>query len=215
MYFDVVFLSDQRLDERLAGIRKAFEAEYVRRYGKTATKGLYRDEDWRRLAFCYSKISELGGSILDVGVGPGAFLNLLADDPRFNRVTGIDIRDYSKLVRLSDALDIQIMDVGKMSFADGSFDTAVCMEVLEHIDQPHFMRALAELRRVAAKRLFLTVPLREPEPLLPYHKQRFDFADIRKHFPQADLYVLKPRHGVPWLAVVEHLDRATTEAAAA
>jgi len=40
-----------------------------------------------------------------VGAGPEAFLNYLALSGRFDRVTGIDKRRYSKFVELAPDLD--------------------------------------------------------------------------------------------------------------
>ncbi len=205
MYFQSVWLSDIEFSPVVTMVRERFTEEYRGRFGIGQTKGLYKRDDWARISFCHEHVSRVGGSILDIGVGPGGLLNILHIDERFDRVTGIDIRHYSKLVKMSEDLDIRIMDVGNMSFADNSFDTLVCMEVLEHIEKPHFLRALSELRRVAAKQVFMTIPLREPAPLPPYHKQRFDFADIEEHFPDGKFYILEPERGVPWLAIIEDI----------
>ena len=205
MYFQSVWLSDVEFPPLIQSVRQRFTEEYKKRFGVGQTKGLYRRDDWARISFCHEQVARVGGSILDIGVGPGGLLNILRLDERFDRVAGIDIRHYSKLVKMTDDLDIRIMDVGEMSFAENSFDTLVCMEVLEHIEKPHFLRALSELRRVAAKQVFMTIPLREPEPLPPYHKQRFDFADIVEHFPNGEFYILTPERGVPWLAIIEDI----------
>jgi 2-polyprenyl-3-methyl-5-hydroxy-6-metoxy-1,4-benzoquinol methylase len=206
MRFESVWLSDIKFSPLLEDVRQSFIKEYENRFGAGEMRGLYKRDDWARISFCYERVSRMGGSILDIGVGPGGLLNILSLDKRFTRVTGIDVRHYSKLVKMKDNLDIRIMDVGEMSFADNSFDTLVCMEVLEHIEKSHFLRALSELRRVAAKQLFMTIPLREPEPLPAYHKLRFDFADIEEHFPDGDFYILEPERGVPWLVIIEDLE---------
>ncbi len=205
MYLHSVWLSDVEFPPLIESVRQRFTEEYESRFGAGQTKGLYKRDDWARISFCYERVAQIGGSILDIGVGPGGLLNILGLDERFDRVTGIDIRHYSKLVKMKDDLDIRIMDVGEMSFADNSFDTLVCMEVLEHIEKPHFLRALSELRRVAAKQIFMTIPLREPEPLPPYHKLRFDFGDVVEHFPDGEFYILEPERGVPWLAIIEDI----------
>lgn len=55
-------------------------------------------------------------------------------------------------------------DIEQMTFADGAFDAVICLEVLEHVQNP--FRAAAELRRVLRTGgfLFLTVPF-----LTQYH----------------------------------------------
>jgi len=43
-----------------------------------------------------------------------------------------------------------------LPFADADFDAALCLEVLEHIDEPRAF--LAEIRRVAPRQLIVSVP---------------------------------------------------------
>ncbi|MGX1501290.1 ubiquinone/menaquinone biosynthesis C-methylase UbiE [Labrenzia sp. MBR-25] len=205
---EVVYLVDHKISEKTVSVQKAFEKEYLQRYGKARSKGLYRFDDWKRIDFCISRISEIGGTVLDVGVGPGGLLNLLKSSNNFTAPIGIDIREYSKLVRLHEDLDIRLMDVGNMGFETNAFDVVVCMEVLEHLDENHFKKALQQLRRVARKAIFMTVPLCEPEPLPVFHKQRFDYIDIKQHFSKnAEFFILQPKTGVPWIAILEYLDR--------
>lgn len=206
MYVDSIWLDDVPQSKQIKDIRNAFEHEYKERFGMAKGKGLYAEDDWSRIAFCYSLFADDGGSVLDVGVGPGALLNMLGLGGEFSTVTGIDIRHYTKLVKLHDGLDIRIMSVDAMEFADDSFDSVICMEVLEHIDLEQFESALSELRRVARKKLFMTVPIREPEPLPSYHKLRFDFSDIEKYFPHGRYYLMERKRGVPWLGIVEEFE---------
>ena len=48
------------------------------------------------------------------------------------------------------------VDGSTLPFADGAFDAALCLEVLEHIDEPRAF--LREIRRVAPKQLIVSVP---------------------------------------------------------
>lgn len=213
MLIEVIYLEDHKISDKTKSVQKAFEAEYLERYGNARSMGLYRVDDWKRIDFCLSKISKIGGTILDVGVGPGGLLNLIQNDPNFSTPIGIDVRDYTKLVKLHDDLDIRIMDVGKMTFDANQFDVVVCMEVLEHLGEDHFKRALQQLRRVAKKAIFMTVPLCEPEPLPSYHKQRFDYVDIRRHFSaNAEYFVLQPKNGIPWIGILEYQSGLTPPA---
>ena len=89
----------------LLTIREQFEEAYLKQFGIRSGSGLYRNADWRRLEFATRLIPSDCKSVLDVGVGPGAFLNYLALSGRFDRVTGIDKRRDSKFVELAPDLD--------------------------------------------------------------------------------------------------------------
>jgi len=94
-------------------------------------------------------------SILDVGCGNGFFLNAL---PKEYRTVGVDFSAAAlKHVRTTAVRS----DVRSLPFADGSFDLVCCMEVLEHLPQQTYARALRELNRVAAEHILITVPNHE------------------------------------------------------
>lgn len=169
-----------------------------------AGAGHYSADDWARLATAYSLVE--GSSVLDVGVGNGAFLHILAFSRRFSSVQGIDIRPHSKLI-VPAGVEFQTMNVSKLAFPDASFDTVMCMEVLEHLDDETFEAGLRELRRVAARRLVLTVPFEEPHPLWWHdkpggHRQQFLRDRITRVFPKARARMQR-RYGVNWIFLVE------------
>lgn len=103
-------------------------------------------------------------SILDVGCGEGVLTERWAKRLRDRPVLGIDLPD-PKLeaewaARRRDNLEFRAMDVdGLAALPDGSFDLAAAIEVLEHVPDPE--RTLAEMARVAARHLLVSVP-REP-----------------------------------------------------
>jgi len=166
--------------------------------------GFYSDDDWNRLLQAYLAVE--GESVLDVGVGNGAFLNILARSGRFRRIVGIDIRRHSMLM-LPDGVEFRIMSILDLDFPPDTFDTVVCMEVLEHLEIDDLPTALAELRRVCRHRLITTVPLNEPYPLFLHdqpggHRQRFDDAALDVIFPHATRAIV-PRFRVPWSMIIE------------
>ncbi len=96
-------------------------------------------------------------TLLDVGCGNGLFVNALTGGASdgFGRVVGLDLSEEA----------LKNVHVGKvrgsitdLPFETGSFDLVTCLEVVEHIPQPEFETALAELRRVSSKYVLLTVP---------------------------------------------------------
>jgi ubiquinone/menaquinone biosynthesis C-methylase UbiE len=95
--------------------------------------------------------------MLDAGCGTG--LNLAGLPPGS---TGIDLNPRNiALVRARLPQQVAVLgDVEEMPFADASFSTVVCTEVLEHV--PHPDQALREIRRVlrAGGALIGSVPAR-------------------------------------------------------
>jgi SAM-dependent methyltransferase len=191
-------------DPLIIEIRARFEKRYLAQFGRFTGKGLYSEGDWRRVNWVATNLPS-GGIILDVGVGPGALLNYLHGSARFERAIGIDIRVYSKFQALYRGLDHRLMNVVEMGFENASIDTVICMEVLEHLAADDFERALNELRRVSRGDLLITVPFCEPEPLSPYHQQRFDPEGLCNHFPHAEFTLLQRqyRRAVPWVLIHE------------
>ena len=190
----------------LLTIRKQFEEAYFKQFGVRSGSGLYGNADWRRLEFARGLIPSDCKSVLDVGVGPGAFLNYLALSGDFDRVTGIDKRRYSKFVELASDLDYRIMDIGHASFPDKCFDIVFCMEVLEHLDSPTLEAGLSSLRRITRKKLVMTVPFDEPLPLPSYHLQHFDEQRIRETFPDAEIFLVhrnNKKSTWPWAVMIE------------
>lgn len=175
---------------------------YVETYGEDPPGGgWYKPDDWLRVSQVFARMDK-GGDVLDVGSGAGQFVNCLAMSGEFRSITTIDPTRFNKYMELSDDIvrfDISIAD---MKFDDDSFDVVVCMEVLEHLPEDIFRRAIAELRRVCRGQLIITVPYREPLPLSKTHVRRFEDMDFARLFPHATFsLLLRPR--MPWMAVEE------------
>ncbi|MCW1840745.1 class I SAM-dependent methyltransferase [Prosthecomicrobium hirschii] len=91
------------------------------------------------------------GSLLEIGVGTGV---ALGDYARHLQVTGIDLspemlRVARKKVRdegLTHVVDLLEMDASRLTFADGTFDTAATMFTITVV--PHPEAVMAEIERV-------------------------------------------------------------------
>jgi 2-polyprenyl-3-methyl-5-hydroxy-6-metoxy-1,4-benzoquinol methylase len=112
------------------------------------------DELWGRAA---------PSSALDVGCGEGILTVQWAERLGQRRVVGIDLDDpklraeWAKRERPN--LEFRAEEATRLSFADGEFDLAAAIEVLEHVPEPE--ATLAEMARVARSHLLVSVP-REP-----------------------------------------------------
>lgn len=100
-----------------------------------------------------------GKSVLDVGCGRADFLNLIKNN---YQIAGVEVNtqrvDYCNQVLEQDAVRLGNLD-GELDFEHGSFDTVVCLEVLEHLEDP--AEALKELMRVSRKRIIITIPFNQ------------------------------------------------------
>lgn len=92
--------------------------------------------------------------ILDVGCGLGFYGRELLKSG-FNWF-GVEVKqeDCDELAKAG--LPHKRVDGTALPFEDGAFDVAMCIEVLEHIEEPHAF--LREIRRVAPEQIIISVP---------------------------------------------------------
>ena len=102
-------------------------------------------------------------SILDVGCGEGVLTRRWAEAIE-GRVVGIDLADPALQAewekRRAPNLEYRVMKAEHLPFADGEFELASAIEVLEHVPDPE--HTVAQMARVArGGHLLVSVP-REP-----------------------------------------------------
>jgi SAM-dependent methyltransferase len=102
-------------------------------------------------------------SLLDVGCGEGVLVHRWAGQLGSARVVGIDLEEESIQAgwreRQAPNLEYRVMEARNLPFADGEFDLACAIEVLEHVPDPE--HTVAEMARCAERHLLVSVP-REP-----------------------------------------------------
>jgi 2-polyprenyl-3-methyl-5-hydroxy-6-metoxy-1,4-benzoquinol methylase len=110
----------------------------------------------RQIAF----LVEMTGAerILDAGCGEGFVIsNLLQGSDGFV-ITGID-RSLGAIEiarQMVPGVLFNVGDLREMPYGNGGFDLVMCLEVLEHLPDPH--RGLRELRRVTSAHCLVSVP---------------------------------------------------------
>jgi SAM-dependent methyltransferase len=142
------------------GRTDAAAQEFVRS-GEYAARGDYHrqpDPSWDYYPTYIAKLEAVRGwlnrlpsetRVLDAGCGEGVLVEEYADKLA---IEGVDPNYSSARVRTGS--------VTALPHPDGSFDRALCLDVLEHLTFEEQPRALAELRRVLAPRgeLLVSVP---------------------------------------------------------
>jgi ubiquinone/menaquinone biosynthesis C-methylase UbiE len=103
-------------------------------------------------------------SALDVGCGEGVLTRKWAQRLGDGRVVGLDLEDprlqAEWAARSAPNLSYRVLKAERLPFAEGEFELAAAIEVLEHLPDPE--RTLAEMARVArGGHLLVSVP-REP-----------------------------------------------------
>jgi SAM-dependent methyltransferase len=131
------------------------------RTGEYALRGDYHRDlspDWEFYPTYLAKIDRVrrylaalppATRVLDAGCGEGVLVDEFRDRLA---IEGVDPNYASAHVRRGSLL--------ALPYADGAFDRALCLDVLEHLTPLEQPRALAELHRVIAPggELFVTVP---------------------------------------------------------
>ena len=100
------------------------------------------------------------GSLLDVGCGEGVLVHRWAGRLPAARVVGIDLEEDSIqdgwAQRQAPNLEYRVMEAANLPFADGEFELASAIEVLEHVPDPE--HTVAEMARCASRHLLVSVP---------------------------------------------------------
>lgn len=96
-------------------------------------------------------VKHAGPNVLDVGCGNGKYVLHLTG--RY-QIRGMDYKEFEAWAERPDLFSIS--DAHDLPLPDGSVDTILSFETLEHL--PHPDTALSEYFRVARRNLILTVP---------------------------------------------------------
>ena len=122
-------------------------------YAKMYQHPEYRMRQWRRDALSVYLTRNMPSNILDVGCGRGESLKVA-------RECGVVIAHGCEIVESLCGPQVTYLPEGavKLPFRDNHYQMVVCMDVLEHLEPEEVPLAIQELRRVAAWKMFVSVP---------------------------------------------------------
>ena len=95
--------------------------------------------------------------IADIGCGQGAITNVLAE--RYALI-GVDISQEG-LKHLSPETSPILASAGSIPLRDQSVDLVLSSELLEHLPDEVFLKAVSEIKRISRKYILITVPDKE------------------------------------------------------
>jgi SAM-dependent methyltransferase len=115
-------------------------------------------------------------TILDVGCGIKPYRSLFASET----YTGIDIAGggHTDEAKTVDAF----YDGHTIPFADNSFDTLICTQVLEHADDPEILASECSRVLKPGGTAFFSMPFTYPEHEIPYDFRRFTRFEHQRLF---------------------------------
>jgi ubiquinone/menaquinone biosynthesis C-methylase UbiE len=153
--------------------------------------------------------------ILDAGCGEGFVVSYLLQGNDRLAITGIDCSPQAiEMARqMVPGVLFDVGDLREMPYGDDSFDLVMCLEVLEHLPDPH--KGLRELRRVTSAHCLVSVP---HEPFFratnflrgkhvpawgrdPEHLQHWTARQFRR-LVQQYLEIERFVYSFPWLIVL-------------
>lgn len=106
----------------------------------------------KRFKEVLAKVKIVDGPILDIGCHGGTFTEKIISKTGNKKIYGVDISPSAiKLVqtRIPNG-HFMVADAHKLPFKNSFFEEVVCLEVLEHVDNPS--QVVAEIWRVLKKR---------------------------------------------------------------
>jgi SAM-dependent methyltransferase len=95
-----------------------------------------------------------GARILDVGCGPGGTTNSYG---RSGDVLAVDFSSESARLARERGLSVALMDATRLAVRPATFDAAVALDLIEHVDDARALRSMYEALRPGGT-LIVTVP---------------------------------------------------------
>lgn len=146
-------------------VHKMSDKDYEELYRTYEPMGKNRPTDLNKKCVHYilDQVTPDMESVIDIGCGRGYFLERLVAHKAKN-IWGCDLFDDVNI----PGTQYRKGNIESLPFADNSFDVVICSHILEHVK--NIEKAVAEIKRIARKKVIVTVP-----------KQRYFYYTLDLH----------------------------------
>ena len=174
-------------DWELSEVAQTLRKIYIDRYDEESINRRIPLSNWKRADICWHKTPK-DLSTIDIGSGLGEYINLFAINNESAPIASVDTRDWDKYFDHTGRIQRiykNIFDLGDEEVRD----VVTCFEVIEHLPPARVAEAVSILRKLARKKLFISVPFLEPLPLYKGHFTRFTETNLLELMPDAQFTV--------------------------
>lgn len=100
-------------------------------------------------------------TVLDVGCGQGIPMKSLNMHYKFKKTVGVDLFDeYLKQCKKEHIhTDYVKKDVRKISYKQKSFDTVMCLQVVEHLTKKDAWKLVEKMEKIAKRQIIIATPI--------------------------------------------------------
>ena len=128
------------------------------------------------------------GRLVDIGCGRMPYRRVL--EPLVDSYTGVDHPKVSRLYKSGSRPEV-LADAKKLPFDNNYFDTALLIQVLEHVDSPE--EVIKEATRVLKPNgvMIISIPFFYPLHDMPYDWGRYTSSALKSFLARASLRIIK------------------------
>ncbi|MDO8503289.1 MAG: class I SAM-dependent methyltransferase [bacterium] len=141
--------NESNLQNRAANLHRNVPPNwYIRKIKESFLHRLWHKGRFREVV---KMIEPKGGVVLDVGCADGTFSKVILDASRASKFVGIDVLPKSiafskRRFARSRKMLFKVADAHSLPFKDETFDLVVCLEAMEHFENPR--KVIEEIKRV-------------------------------------------------------------------